>query len=76
MGLINIQEIQGSTPAPFVETIRLVYICEKRPVFLAILLQNAEFWIFNQKLFLTGIGASGLTVILPLVEQRRRGERT
>lgn len=76
MGFINIQEIQAPTPLQIVVAVRIVHICEKRPIFLVILLQSAEFWISDHKLFLTGIGASGLTVILSLVEQRRRGERT
>lgn len=54
----------------------IVHTCEKCTYFIAALLQNAEFVITHQKLFLTGIEASGLTDILPSVEQRGRGERS
>ena len=49
---------------------------EKSAHFPAILLQSAEFVTVHQKLFLTGIEASGLTDILPSVEQKGRGERS
>ena len=68
MVFINIHEFQTDVSAQFPEVIRIVHICEKRLFFLGVFLQNAEFIVFGQENFLTEIGASGLPVILPLVE--------
>ena len=57
------------------DSLIIVRGCEKCTYFITVLLQNAEFVITHQKLFLTGIEASGLTDILPSVEQRGKGER-
>lgn len=54
----------------------LMHIWAKCCFFLLALLRNAEIRRLSQKLFLTGIEASGLTVILPFMEQRGRGERS
>ncbi len=60
----------------FVHIVRLVHIWAKRCFSFLLLLQNAEFSSFFQKLFLTGIEASGLTAILTSMEQGGRGERS
>lgn len=65
-----------SVTSEFIHIVRLTHIWAKCYFFLLPLLRNAEFKRSSQKLFLTGIEASGLTVILRSMEQGGRGERS
>lgn len=49
--------------------------CAERLVFSLFLVRFAENVCLLPKLFLTGTELSGLTVILPLMERKVRGER-
>ena len=60
----------------FIHIVRPVHIWAKRWFPSLFLLQNAEFANLSPKIFLTGIEASGLTVILRSMEQGGRGERS
>lgn len=53
----------------------LIFVGKRGQYFTTILLQNAEIPSSLKKLFLTGIEASGLAVILPPMERKVRGER-
>ncbi len=70
------KENLNSATFKFIHIVRFVHIWAKRRFPFLLLLRNAEFSSSLQKLFLTGIEASGLTVILPSMEQGGRGERS
>ncbi len=70
------KENLNSATFELIHIVRFVHIWAKRQFVLRFFLQNADFIRLHQKLFLTGIEASGLTVILPSMEQRGRGERS
>ncbi len=70
------KENLNSVTSEFIHIVRFVHVWAKCYFFFLILLRNAEFRRSSQKLFLTGIETSGLTVILPSMEQKGRGERS
>lgn len=70
------KENLNSDALEFIHIVGLVHIWAKRCFSFLLLLRNAEFANSFQKLFLTGIEASGLTAILPSMGQGGRGERS
>ena len=76
MWLNATKENLHSDALEFILIARLVHIWAKRWFPSLFLWQNAEFVNVSPKNFLTGIEASGLTVILPSMEQGGRGERS
>lgn len=71
----SVHKQQCTCQGKLISTTDIVHICKKHTYPLSVLLHNAEFVAVHQKIFLTGIEASGLTDILPSMEQRGRGER-
>lgn len=76
MGYAYVKETLNTVVANFIYTAYYIHICAKCHFSSRFLRQTAEIAQSLQKLFLTGIEASGLTVILPAMEQRGRGERS
>lgn len=74
MGFISVQVNTAIASVQSIGKGCLLHICIKRRISFEILLQTANFIYVQQKLFLTGTEASGLTAILGFMEQRMRGE--
>lgn len=71
----TLERIQRRIQARFIWTVSstTVHSCVRYLIQASILVQNAEFICFREKLFLIGSDASGLTVRLPNMDQMTGG---